>query len=156
MKRRPLVAVASVLSARTGVLAALRDGANERRALDDTLTKLLGPPLCRHVRVGRCSPDGLVLVADSPVWAARLRFRSREILDQLGPKLGSPPPRRVEVSVATTPHGAPQPPSRRPGRLSGGTAALLDEVAGALADNPRLARALGRLAARARSGRRGT
>lgn len=50
--------------------------------LDNQLQCLLQPPLQQHCRVLALREPVLVLAADSPVWAARLRFHTPQLIRQ--------------------------------------------------------------------------
>jgi hypothetical protein len=51
--------------------------------LDAELHDLIPPPLNDHCRILSIRDDTLVLAADSPVWAARLRFQATQLVKQL-------------------------------------------------------------------------
>jgi hypothetical protein len=51
--------------------------------LDAQLQTLLAPPLQQHCRVLALREPVLVLAADSPVWAARLRFHAPQLIRQI-------------------------------------------------------------------------
>ncbi|MCL1634558.1 DUF721 domain-containing protein [Luteimonas sp. SX5] len=51
-------------------------------ALDQRLRPCLPSELAAHVRLANVDPDGkLVLLAEAPVWAAKLRLAAAEVLD---------------------------------------------------------------------------
>ena len=49
--------------------------------LDHRLSPLLPPSLAAHARLANVDGDRLVYLVDSPVWHARLRLASNELLD---------------------------------------------------------------------------
>jgi hypothetical protein len=49
--------------------------------LDRRLSPLLPPSLAAHVRLANVDGDRLVYLVDSPVWHARLRLASNELID---------------------------------------------------------------------------
>jgi hypothetical protein len=53
------------------------------RELEALLERLIPPPLNEHTRVLSLRDATLVLAADSPVWAARLRFHAPRLVKQL-------------------------------------------------------------------------
>ncbi len=57
--------------------------ARELMALDRRLHELLPTPLNEHCRTLTVSGSTLILAADSPVWAARLRFHAPRLVKQL-------------------------------------------------------------------------
>lgn len=108
----------------------------------------LPPPLEQHCKVANIKGELAVLHADSPAWAAKLRFHVAGILQQLRkqPGLGALQAIRIKVS----PLDDPQPPSAvaRP-VLSEQAGAVLRSAADATAD-PALKAVLLRLAQRQR------
>lgn len=52
-------------------------------ALETRLQELLPAPLKTHCRLLTIRADTVVLAADSPVWAARLRFHAPQLVKQL-------------------------------------------------------------------------
>jgi len=48
--------------------------------LQKAIRKKLGSPLNKHLSVANYNHDCLVIITDSPAWAARLRFQSADIL----------------------------------------------------------------------------
>jgi hypothetical protein len=59
-------------------------GASVLEKLAAIVHELLPPPLREHCRVLSVRGETLVMAADSPVWAARLRFHSPKLVKQLG------------------------------------------------------------------------
>lgn len=57
--------------------------ARELMALDKRLFELLPTPLNEHCRTLNITGTTLILAADSPVWAARLRFHTAQLVKQL-------------------------------------------------------------------------
>jgi hypothetical protein len=64
-------------------VARLLTRARTLRKLDAELHDLVPPPLNEHCRILSVRDGTLVLAADSPVWAARLRFQSSQLVKQL-------------------------------------------------------------------------
>jgi hypothetical protein len=113
----------------------------EQRSLLKQIHALLPPPLDRHCRAVLAKQQRLILYTDSPAWASRLRFFSRNLLDQLSKTgLGY---KRVVVRV-TLPREPTHRKPRRSQRLSPGNAELLAQVAETI-DDPLLGAALRRL-----------
>ena len=54
------------------------------------LREHLAPPLADHAAVAAIREPNLVVVVDSPAWAARLRYQSAGILDHFAAALGRP------------------------------------------------------------------
>jgi len=87
---------------------------------------------------------GLVLIADAPVWATRLRFLAPRIAESL-PGLSPGTPVRVKVLPTETP--PTRTPTSRKLQLSPQNARLLCQLADDIPD-PELSRALKRLSLR--------
>ncbi|MFV1972366.1 MAG: DUF721 domain-containing protein [Thiohalobacterales bacterium] len=64
-------------------MARLLSRARALRKLDAELHELIPPPLNDHCHTLSVRDGTLVLAADSPVWAARLRFQSSQLVKQL-------------------------------------------------------------------------
>lgn len=114
--------------------------------LDIIVHELLPAPLNDHCRVLTIRDKNLVLAADSPVWAARLRFHTHQLLQQLSRhravKLGT-------VRIRVRPPDKQAVPDRRqpPRRLLASSSTALKQTAQAISD-PELKTALLRLASR--------
>lgn len=66
-----------------GHLRQLAEKARRHADLNDDLRRELPADLAPHVRLATVNDGCLVLQADSPAWAARLRFKTPEILENL-------------------------------------------------------------------------
>jgi hypothetical protein len=120
--------------------------ARELMALDKLLHELIPVPLNEHCNTLTISGTTLVLAADSPVWAARLRFHTPGLVKQLA----SYQPvniRTVRIRVKPTDRlSPPDKPKIKPRRTSKGAAAL-KQAARSISD-PALKSGLLRLASR--------
>jgi hypothetical protein len=131
----------------TGRLAGLLARSREQRKLDALLSELLPEPLNAHCHILSISNSILVLAADSPVWAARLRFHAPQLARQLVQRMSA---KRLTIHVRVRPPetALPVPPrkpvSGRPGRQG---VAALQQAAQSVSD-PELKTALLRLARR--------
>lgn len=115
------------------------------RRLEDTLRDCLPADCCAHCHPARLEDGTLHLVADSPVWRARLHFYSARIIRHFN-RLGKFPVHRVQVRVARSTVPAHAPPGRSgPRPIPAATARAFDTLAGDT-DEPTLRRALRRLA----------
>ena len=116
-------------------------------ALDAQLRELLPAPLNQHCRLLAVRDDTLVLAADSPVWASRLRFHAPQLVKQLS-RLHAVKLRTVRVRVRPPEASATAPPTRRAANRCGaaGTAAI--QQAAQTVSDPELKTALLRLAGR--------
>lgn len=105
----------------------------------ENLLAQLPPDFRPHCAGARPDGDTLVVFADSPVWATRLRYEAPRILPGVGFR---------NLRVRVTPPAVPSRGEARPApALPAAAAALLRETAEGIAD-PDLAGALRRLAAR--------
>jgi len=68
---------------RKSAVARLLSRARTYSELDAELHALIPAPLNSHCRILSIRDDTLVLAADSPVWAARLRFHTTQLVKQL-------------------------------------------------------------------------
>jgi hypothetical protein len=79
-RRKPL-SIATALS--SPGLASLVQRARFLRQLDRSIRASLPETLSRHVQVANLRGDCLVMLADSPTWATRLRYQRQAVLDGL-------------------------------------------------------------------------
>jgi hypothetical protein len=101
-------------------------------ALEQRLRPLLPVSLAAHARFANVDDGRLVFLVDSPVWRARLRLASAELLDaarSLGLQCDE-----VVVKVATTPLTPDPPATRRPIPLSAATREALEAALASLGD----------------------
>jgi hypothetical protein len=64
-------------------ISRLLSRARALRELDERVHELIPAPLNDHCRILSLRDDILTLAADSPVWAARLRFHTTQLVKQL-------------------------------------------------------------------------
>lgn len=62
-------------------LAQIREHASDIARLQNKLSQKLEPPLNQHVIVANFDAKTLIIHTDSPIWAAKLRFKIPELLD---------------------------------------------------------------------------
>lgn len=133
-----------VISTASGTLGLLTEHARRIAALNETLSPALGPDLAAHCRVADFRDARLVLLADSPAWATRLRYHTNTLCEQF--TTAGVPVRELRVIVRPPSAPAPEPAARRaPPVLSGQAARSLEASADGIA-HPPLADALRRLA----------
>jgi hypothetical protein len=114
-------------------------------ALPRLLARHLPPPLDAHCKVLNLRGDCLILAVDNPLWASRLRFQTRTLLQQLA-SAKTVTVRTVQIKVL--PQSAPRPKkTRRNKPLSASNAKLVRQTAQSLKDE-RLRAALLRVASR--------
>lgn len=148
MSARGPLPVARLLSSRgASTLSRLRQEGEALQRLETRLRQLLPAELADHARVGQLKGKCLILYADSPAWAARLRFLAPQLVKQLGEK-GAVKSATIRVKVLPT-AAHPQPTRRRQPRLSEDTRRLIEQTARGI-DDEKLASALRRLARRRR------
>ncbi|HKJ08271.1 MAG TPA: DciA family protein [Gammaproteobacteria bacterium] len=123
----------------------LWEQAQRRQRLTRLLQEQLPEVLHPHCQVAHLSAESVVLATDSPVWAARLRYYSPQILKHLGQR-ETVNPRTLRIRIVP-PAEPPRtgPPARPP--LSRQNSRLLRQAADAI-DHPQLQEALRRLATR--------
>lgn len=114
--------------------------------LDARVRQLIPAPLNAHCQVLSVRDTTLVLAADSPVWAARLRFQSTQLIKQLS---GPGTVNLCTVQVRIRPPGERRPAhrTRRLQPLTQQTGRILGQAARDVSD-PALKTALLRLAGR--------
>jgi len=129
----------------TGRLAGLLAHSSKLRNTDLLLAELLPAPLNTHCHLLSIRNSVVAIAADSPVWAARLRFHAPQLVKQLMPHLAA---KRCTIQVRVRPPAIPPAPLQhvvnRPG--AHGVAAL-QQAAQSVSD-PELKTALLRLAKR--------
>ena len=99
MAKAPFVTPRGLLRSGSGPLGRLGRQAAQLAEATRILREFLDPPLAEHASVGAVREPNLVVVVDSPVWAARLRYQSAGILDYFSVALGSPRLTRLETLV---------------------------------------------------------
>jgi hypothetical protein len=101
-------------------------------ALEQRLRPHLPPGLSAHARFANVDGGKLVFLVDSPVWKARLRLATAELLDaarSVGLQCNE-----VVVKVATTSLEPAPPATRRPVPLSAATREALEAALASLKD----------------------
>jgi hypothetical protein len=99
-------------------------------ALEQRLRPLLPPSLAAHARFANVDGGRLVFLVDSPVWRARLRLASAELLDaarSVGLQCDE-----LVVKTAIAPLQPDPPAARRPIPLSAATREALDAALASL------------------------
>ena len=135
--------LSTFLRSRDSGLKTLLDRGDELLRLTEEVRAQLPLPLSLHCTVGGLRDGRITLVADTPAWAARLRFHGPALLQKLGRGLS-------QVRVIISPPRQDRQPPRRRAQLSESSARLLGDTASGV-DDPQLRAALLRLARRGRS-----
>ena len=120
MAKAPFVTPRGLLQSGSGSLGRLGRQAAQLAEATRILREFLDLPLAEHASVAAVREPNLVVVVDSPVWAARLRYQSAEILDYFSAALGNPRLTRLKILVRPPLHGrrGERPPLRRAPRPS--------------------------------------
>jgi hypothetical protein len=125
-------AMGELLRSRPGRLAELCRRAGELARLQEVLRGGLPGPARDHLLVADFNETSLVLLADSPAWAARLRFQVPELLELARTSGGLPRLQTIRVrATASIPENPASP--RRPQR-SAAAAQALRQTAGSISD----------------------
>lgn len=141
---RPLVACAA-----DGPLAGLLHRAREGQRYAAEIRRRLPAPAGDHVVGTTLEGRTLTVLADSPAWAARLRYLLPDLLRHWPAAGGLPAPAALQVRIAAVPSPRAAPPPRRP-EVGPRAAELLLEFAESTPD-PALKSIFRRLARRGRS-----
>src|SRR5690606_6939470 len=103
-------------------------------ALEQRLRPHLPPSLAAHARFANVEGARLVFLVDSPVWRARLRLASAELLDAA--RVGGLQCDEGAVKTATSPLCPGPPAPRRPIPLSAATREALAAALASLEEGP--------------------
>jgi hypothetical protein len=115
-------------------------------SLEKTLQELLPEPLKAHCRLLAIRENTLVLAADSPVWAARLRFHVPQLVKQFN-RSQTVKLRTIQIRVRPAERNIPAPRRKSMPKRSKSSTTALQQVAQTVSD-PGLKTALLRLANR--------
>jgi hypothetical protein len=128
-----------------GALPELLEHGRVLARLNRVLSRALPAPLDAHCRVLNLRHHTLTLAVDDPLWASRLRYQTRTLLQQLA-AVESVTVRTIQIRIQ--PQATPrQEKSRRNKPLSASNARLVRQTARSLKDE-RLRAALLRVASR--------
>ncbi|HEY0634530.1 MAG TPA: DUF721 domain-containing protein [Gammaproteobacteria bacterium] len=140
--------VASLFSDPNGPYGKLIERSRLYHTLHTRLESVLGQEIASHYRIQNLREGLLLLQADAPSWASRLRFELPRLLDQLR---ASPELRLLrDIRVRVVPPEVPRAPRVRRAKLSSKAASVLEGAADATED-PQLRDALRRLARRGKN-----
>lgn len=103
-------------------------------ALEQRLRPHLPPSLAAHARLANVEGARLVFLVDSPVWRARLRLASAELLDAA--RVVGLQCDEVVVKTATAPLWPDPPAPRRPTPISAATREALAAALASLEEGP--------------------
>ena len=125
------------------MLAHLTSQAQYQERLLARLRTELPEPLASHCVAAALKGSTLSLLVDSPVWNARLRFQSPELLSRL--RSDFPGLANIQVAVARPAEIRPRPSRHRPLTHSPQAASIVEQASAGISD-PALSEALRRLA----------
>lgn len=100
-----------------------------QHALEQAWLDAAGQPLAAHVRPLRYTDGCLILQAESPVWASKLRHQPQRLISTLRRHAIFQELIGLQVRVVPLEHAAPPKRGKRSASLSPETRALLDSVA---------------------------
>ncbi len=141
-KQKGAVAIQNLLRDNGSRLATLYQRSSELQIFHEKLKAKLHPPLCDHFILANIDHNTLTVHTDSPAWAARLRFKTADILDYAR-KLCAPISLRTMRIKVVPPERHPK-TTKRAVKLSRKNARLILETANSITD-PALRAALTRL-----------
>jgi len=106
LRNQEPLSIRDLLTRRSDRLFQLQQHAAELARMRQVLQKVLPAPLSDHFMVAAFDRDTLVLVADGPAWAARLRYQMPRLRSAAREQCGLPGLKSVRVKVS--------PPDSRP------------------------------------------
>jgi hypothetical protein len=136
------------LKGNTGAFAGLQKRAAQLQLIHEKIQSILPPPLGEHFTLANVNHNCLTLHTDSQAWAARLRFKTAEILNIVKPLCDTNPPRSIRIKVVLPATASTKPRPRQ--KLSNKNAKLILDTASSIKD-PLLRDALNRLSKRGMS-----
>ena len=144
MSRSKIKPLTKWLASPAGQLSPLLDHVRLLRHLSAVLREVLTGPMTEHCRAANLDGTTLVISADSPAWATKLRYQLSSLLAQLQAREDLPPIERLRVRIQPADQARPAPVARRQ-ILSPEAAEVIAHVADNTTD-PKLQAALRRLA----------
>ncbi len=139
------IAIQEFLKGNTGTFASLQKRAGHLQLIHEKIQSILPPPLGDHFTLANVNQNCLTLHTDSPAWAARLRFKTAEILNIIKPLCDTSPPKSIRIKVVLPSVVSTKP--RRRQKMSDTNAKLILDTANSIKD-PILRDALSRLSKR--------
>jgi hypothetical protein len=143
--KKTFVLFTDLLSSSTGPLRPLVNQVAKLKMIDARLQAGLPPAISPHCRAADLKEGTLIIHADSPAWAMRLRYETPTILSFLRQDRALRALRALQIRVSLPEEGRVSAWRRPPPRLSEAAAACLASSAQAMTDQ-RLRAALQRLA----------
>ncbi len=122
-----------LLGRSSGHIRALVHRARHLQQLTTKLQNYIKPPLSHHCAVTNINNEVLILHADSPVWAARLRYRIPDIQKYMQDQCGLKTLHSIRIRVLLPECGSRNQNARRM-KITPDTARLLRKVAASVPD----------------------
>ena len=135
-----------LLDIRSNTIQAIISHARQIEYLSRCLHECLEAPARQHCVVANHTGDLITVLADSPVWASKLRYLASHIASHLSACLQGKPDLDIRITVRPPDPATPQDQSH-PNPLSAESARLICEIADTMEDG-RLKTSLLRLAGR--------
>ncbi|PCH61180.1 MAG: hypothetical protein COC05_01790 [Gammaproteobacteria bacterium] len=92
--------ISQILHSRKGGLSDLIAGASARIELTQLVTKYLPMAMHSHCWVTTINDSELTIVTDSPAWASKLRYLSRDLINKLKQEPSLPTISFIKVKVS--------------------------------------------------------
>lgn len=99
--------IKQIFHSREGGLADLLAGASARIELTQRVTKYLPIAMHDHCWVTAINNSEMTIVTDSPAWASKLRYLSRDLISKLKHEPSLPPIRFINIKVSPASPDAP-------------------------------------------------
>jgi hypothetical protein len=131
-KPKGSVPIQNLLNENTGIFAALQQHANAVRILQEKIKAKLPPPLSDHFIIANIDAKTLTLHTDNSAWAARLRFKTPDILSCVQKLHDQDCPQTIRIKVVPAEIHAAKP--KRKLHLSNENAQLIRETANSITD----------------------
>lgn len=125
----------TMLHADTGILGTLMQHIDFLKGLEQKLTLFLDHPLNKHCRIANFTNDTLLLHADAPAWASRIRYHTPQILRFLQNECGLDSLKTIRIKVIPSSAQTPRLPDKR-WKLDKNTASLICQSASSVTDEP--------------------
>jgi len=131
-KPKGSVPIQNLLNENTGIFAALQQHTNAVRILQEKIKATLLPPLSDHFIIANIDAKTLTLHTDNSGWAARLRFKTPDILNCVQKLHDQDCPQTIRIKVVPAEIRAAKP--KRKLHLSNENAQLIRETANSITD----------------------
>ncbi len=131
--KKGAVAIQSLLGGSDGMLADFHKRAAKIQVFQEKIKAILPPPLCDHYILANIDKNTVTLHTDNSAWAARLRFKTPDILNCVQALCDVDPPQTIRIKVVP-PVSQPAHPKRKL-NLSSKNAQLIRDTAQSITDS---------------------